>query len=177
MKTRIVDVTSDARSPAKAGVRRSRLAGAEAAGGLHAARRMDLIVSAASASLLPLAALVSLLVFGVAGWLVAFAGVFTMDGIVKLATGRSRTELLRARIVPELACGEDGRIALGRWVGALWLAVGVTSLLSARMAVPLPREPAPASLLLEWGMLTLFFVLTAVARAKKRHEHKEAVAC
>lgn len=141
-------------------------------------QQIDLLASVADAALFPLAALVATLLVGGVGWVPAVGLVFTADGLVQVLTKKRRSVLVREKLVPALARAEaeagaactNGSCALsGKWIGWLWLGLGLLCLVASPKVLSLPRDATPVWAIVQWAALTISFVVTGISRAKKRH--------
>ncbi|MBX3188556.1 MAG: hypothetical protein KF819_16185 [Labilithrix sp.] len=139
---------------------------------LARAQRIDLVATTASAVVLPVAGLLSLAALGAGGTWVALGAVFSIDGVVAIVMKKTRADLLRERLVPELAraseaCASPG--ACSKLSPYVMVALGVLSLVAARAALAQPRQPVSLTTVVEWCAVLAWFVILTISRTKKRH--------
>lgn len=142
---------------------------------LARAQKIDLVLTTANDLVLPIAMLIALAVLGTAGGWAAMGIVLTVDGAIGIVLKTTRTQLVREKLVPELAracrvCTSKSACVVGKVTPYFWIAYGIAGLFVARRHFGLPREPVSYWLLLECcGMLMIFAYLTLSA-TKRRHE-------
>lgn len=143
-------------------------------------QRLDLVVTMASALALPLVALASMATLGLVGTWVVFSAVLTFDGLIEVITKRTRTALLRERLVPELVRAEGsvpnaacagGVCALPKgWSQWIRLGIGVLAMLAIPKMLALPREPVSMTVVAQWSFAGLVIFATTLSQTKKRHK-------
>ena len=110
------------------------------------------------------------------------ARVFTFDGLVEVITKKTRTALVRERLVPELVRAETslanaacagGACALPKgWSQWIRLGLGVLAMLAIpKMLAPAaPHEPVSMTVVAQWSFAGFVIFATTLSQTKKRHK-------
>lgn len=143
-------------------------------------QRLDVVVTMGSALALPLLALASMPTLGLVGTWVIFSVVLTFDGLVEVITKKTRTALVRERLVPELVRAETslanaacagGACALPKgWSQWIRLGLGVLAMLAIPKMLALPHEPVSMTVVAQWSFAGFVIFATTLSQTKKRHK-------
>jgi hypothetical protein len=178
----LADGVSRGRLPARASEGKPAMPAAVdlSANDLARLQRLDLVVTMGSALALPAVVLVSLATLGLAGTWIVFSTILTFDAMLEVITKKTRTALVRERLVPELVRVEasigstacvGGSCALPKgWSQWFRLGIGVVGMLAIPKMLALPHEPVSMTVVAQWSFAAFVIFGSTLSQTKKRHK-------